>query len=83
MFTKFQTNFDGFSVEDFGLKKSDQDTHKPSFYIMRKSHTWSHKDRHQRSAEGRKRDAERRKQKLQWKKKQRYVAQEEEQEAEE
>ena len=47
----------------FGLKATDTDSHIPGFYIIRKTRTTSHADYHSRSEAGRKREAERRKDK--------------------
>ena len=58
---KYVSKFERFDVEDFGLKPSDCDSHCPSLYVIRKSLTTSHADRHQRSEAGKKHDAERRK----------------------
>ena len=55
--------FDKFNAEDFGLRPNDHDAHCPSLYMIRKSRFLSHADFHQRSEEGKKRDAERRKEK--------------------
>ena len=55
--------FEKYDVEDFGLKASDTDSHIPGFYIIRKTRTLSHADYHSRSEAGKKREAERRKEK--------------------
>ena len=68
MFVKYIPKFERFTVEDFGLKSSDKDVQVPSFFIIRKSRDSSHKDRHQRSAEGQQRDKQRRKDKRREKK---------------
>ena len=52
--------FDEYDAVDFGLKYTDADSHNPSLFIIRKSIKLSHMDKHQRSSEGKKRDAERR-----------------------
>ena len=46
-----------FTVEDFGLKASDEDAHCPAFFIVRKSSEMKHKDLHVRSAEGKRKDS--------------------------
>ena len=63
MMVKHLSTFEKFNAEDFGLRAGDQDAHCPSFYIIRKSRILSHADLHQRSEAGKKRDAERRKEK--------------------
>ena len=63
MMVKDVKKLSGFTVEQFGLKSTDQDSHIPSLFIVRKSRKLSHKDRHQQSEASKKRDAERRKKK--------------------
>ena len=63
MMVKPLTTFEKFNAEDFGLRPNDHDAHCPSFCIIRKSRIISHADLHQRSEAGKKRDAERRKEK--------------------
>ena len=63
MLDKYQPTLEKSTVEGFGLRSGDTDSHCPSFYIVRKNRELSHADRHQRSEEGKKRDAERRKEK--------------------
>ena len=68
MMVKDMKTFDKYGAEDFGLKPADADSHSPSLFLIRKTPKLSHADSHQRSEEGKKRDAERRKKKRQDKK---------------
>ena len=52
-----------FDAADFGLRASDSDSHSPHLYLLRKADSSGHAAVHGRSEAGKKRDAERRKQK--------------------
>ena len=72
MIVKPNLKFTGYDVEDFGLKSTDEDAHIPGFYLVRKTRTTTHADFHHCSEAGRKREAERRKEKRQIKRSRYY-----------
>ena len=47
-----------FTVEDFGLKPTDADSHCPALFLVRKALELKHRDLHLRSAEGKRKDAQ-------------------------
>ena len=56
MFVREVKKLNDFTVEDFGLKSSDSDSHTPSMFIIRKSPKLSHADLHSRSEIGKQAD---------------------------
>ena len=46
---KPQRTFEQWNATDIGLRPRDTESHRPAFFIIRKSETWSHKDRHKQS----------------------------------
>ena len=56
MYIKPQDHWADLTVEDFGLKSSDQDAHCPAFFIIRKALDLKRKDLHIRSEVGKKKD---------------------------